>query len=120
MPLAEDDGDPRSFDEIGAGDDFFAPIELGGPLQEEALPDHGRLVIQRVGITLEGSTPAIVCGIGVAGSLGGALIAQRPDGLIAGLATIGATIVHTYFYFHSGQRHLRRRRRAVKRRTRSQ
>jgi hypothetical protein len=88
-------------------------IELGGPIQERGLPDHGRLIIKREGIVLEGSMPALVTGVGVAGTVGCAVIAEQPGGLLPGLTGMGVILVHTLVYFRAGVRRPRIVRRAI-------
>lgn len=76
-----------------------APLtELGGRVQEDALPDQGRLVIQRMGISLQGPTPAIVVGIGVTGTALCAVVAEQPHGLLPGLAAMVAILAHHLIY----------------------
>src|SRR4051794_27211293 len=74
-------------------------FELGGSVQEEGLADHGRIVIERVGITIEGPTPTIVIGIAVVGAVASALVGLQPNGLTPGLSSMGTIVVVIFIYF---------------------
>lgn len=98
MPELDDGNDPRPsvpFENV----EPLPRFELGGPVQEEALPDHGRLIIRREGVSLEGSTSAVVMGIGAAGTVFAAAIALQPNGQIAGLVAIAAIVAQNVSYF---------------------
>jgi hypothetical protein len=88
-------------------------IELGGPIQDRGLPDHGRLIIKREGIVLEGSMPALVTGMGVAGTVGCTVIVEQGGGLLLGLTAMAAILCHTLVYFRAGVRRPRIVRRAT-------
>jgi len=103
MPELDDGNDPRP-SAPSADLDPIPHFELGGPIQEQALPDHGRLIIRREGVTLEGSTSAVVMGIGAAGTVFSAVVALQPHGRIAGLVSIVAILAQNLSYFGFRQR----------------
>ena len=98
MPELDDGNNPRPSTPFEDADPPPA-FEFGGPVQEEALPDHGRLIIRREGVSLEGSTSAVVMGIGAAGTVFAAAIALQPHGQIAGLVAIAAIVAQNVSYF---------------------
>lgn len=79
-------------------------IESGGEIQPGGLADRGKIVIERTCITVEGTTPTIVLGIAVTGTVGCALVAVQPDGLLPGLAAMGTITILTGIYFRSAER----------------
>ncbi|HST80867.1 MAG TPA: hypothetical protein VLL08_03885 [Kineosporiaceae bacterium] len=104
MPEA-DEGDGPRFPIEPHRDALRGPsTELGGPIQEQALPDHGRLVIKREGVFLEGSMPALVMGLSVAGTVGCVFIAAQADGLLLGLAGMASILAQNAVFFRSGLR----------------
>jgi len=104
MPEADESDGPR-FPIEPHVDAIRGPrTELGGSIQEHALPDHGRLVIKREGVVLEGSMPALVMGLSVAGTVGCVFIAAQAHGLLLGLAGMASILVQNAVYFRAGLR----------------
>lgn len=77
-------------------------IESGGEIQDQGLPDHGRIVIERIGMTVEGTTPTIVFAVAVIGTVGSAMVAAQPGGVVPGLCAMATITVLITIYFRTG------------------